>query len=177
MTYISYSAAQDPFHAVFRMLSLLKEPVPITYEVERVYIYDFYICFPWQIGKIEGVRSIPDFIRDRNALKRIYVQNEYEQIPEPRIMLQRMRPAQLAALNSLSSYGFLVPEHLKCGNVTRTDEPLPQSLEGKVNAFSEANRALFDFIKKKLSTLPLSGPNGLKAKTGLEEYRYDYVQT
>lgn len=173
--YISYSAAQDPFHAVFRIFCLLDGNGKTIYELDRILIYDFFVCFPWMVAEIEGVTKIPGFVKERNSVRRLYPQNDYEKIPEKRIMFKRMRPAQLAALNSFCSFGYLSPIEFRAEIVERLDKAMQDTLAVAVSQHLEKNRVLFGFIKSFLDPLPLSGAMGLKAKSGLEEFRYDVL--
>jgi hypothetical protein len=175
LMYISYSAAQDPFHAVFRAFCLLDGNRTSSYELERLLMYDFFVCFPWMVSEIEGVKKITGFIKELNRTGRLYPQNAYEQIPEKRIMFKRMRPAQMAAINSICSFGYLSPSALRDDRVERTDKPVPEKLAANVRQYVAANDVLFNFIRNFLDLLPLTGAMGLKAKTGLEEFRYDYI--
>jgi hypothetical protein len=151
------------------------EASSVSYEVERVFIYDLFICFPWLAGEIEGTKKIEGFTKARNLIRRTYQQGEYERIPEPWTMQQRIRPAQLAALNSLSSYGFIDVENWKAGVVVRTVKVIPAEIKANINFFLKRNCFLFEYIIGFLDKFEMKGKNGLKAKTGLEEYRYDYV--
>lgn len=175
--YISYSAAQDPFHAVFRTFCLLDGNNVSAHDLERLLIYDFFVCFPWMVSEIEKVTKIPGFVKELNQVRREYRQNSYEQIPEKRIMFKRMRPAQMAALNSLCSYGFLSPVEFEQEKIVRTAKEIPPTIAAKVKRQVTANAVLFGFVKNFLDLLPITGVSGLKAKTGLEEYRYDYIPT
>ncbi|WP_313058629.1 ABC-three component system middle component 5 [Agrobacterium cavarae] len=175
--YISYSAAQDPFHAVFRFFCLLDGINISAQELQRLLLYDFFVCFPWMVSDIEGVSKIPGFIKELNRTRRAYRRNSYEQIPEKRIMFKRMRPAQMAALNSLCSYGYLSPADFEGERVVRTAKEIPSSINLNVRSHVAANAVLFGFIKNFLHELPITGALGLKAKTGLEEFRYDYIPT
>lgn len=90
-------------------------------------------------------------------------------------MLRRMRASQLAAINSLGSYGFVDTEMLRGGVVKRTSEPLPATLMPNITAFIAKNKILLEFLVMRLNEVPLAGADGLKDRSGLEEFRYDYV--
>ncbi len=140
-------------------------------------MYDFFVCFPWMVSEIEGVTKIPGFVKELNRVRREYRQNSYEHIPEKRIMFKRMRPAQMAALNSLCSYGYLSLHDFEEEKIVRKDNEVPQAIADNVRNHVTSNAVLFGFIKGFLDLLPITGATGLKAKTGLEEFRYDYIPT
>lgn len=172
---ISYSAAQDPFHAVFRAFCILSYFQDAESEAERFRIYDFLLCFPWTISRVQGKRSIKGFQKTKNDLLKQYVKTDYDNIPDPPTMLKRMEPIQLAALNSMCSFGYLDMQHFKVGIIANTNKEIPERIRTHVDQFIKENNLLLLFLKTMLNQLPLNGGDGLKAKTGLEEYRYDYV--
>ncbi len=89
-------------------------------------------------------------------------------------MFKRMRPSQLAAINSLASYGYIDNDKFEKNLISVTTKSLPPSLAGEIDDYLKANSILFEFLLV-LGKLPMSSSDGLKAKTGLEEYKYDYV--
>jgi hypothetical protein len=62
---------------------------------------------------------------------------------------------------------------LESGVTFRTEQNLPESLLALMANQPEAERSLALFLSTKLSQVPFTGDNGLKARTGLLEYRYD----
>jgi hypothetical protein len=171
---LTYSAAHDPFHAVFRMLSILEATKATTFVLDRLLILDFFVCFPWAADIVSGSRKVPGFIVAQNRVIKAFRRNGYEQIPEPRVMFKRMRPSQLAAINSLASYGYIDNDKFEKNLISVTTKSLPPSLAGEIDDYLKANSILFEFLLV-LGKLPMSSSDGLKAKTGLEEYKYDYV--
>jgi hypothetical protein len=105
----------------------------------------------------------------------MYIKSTYDVIPEKTNMFRRMRPAQLAAVNSICSFGYIGKEEFISGNSLRTPKELPENLGKEVMDFRAQNSELFFFFESVLDKLPLQGGDGLKHKTGLDEYRYDYV--
>lgn len=173
--FISYSAAQDPFHAIFRILCILQNNATRVFELERLLITDFFVCFPWAVPEISGSRKVKGFIQAQNQVTRTYKKSEYEQLPERRVMFRRMRPSQLAALNSLCSYGYIGAKEFQTDKILRTQEAIPSIIATHVGEHVSSNEVLFSFLNNYLNELPMSTSDGLKAKTGLEEFRYDYI--
>jgi hypothetical protein len=81
MTAITYVAAFDPFHAIFRAVSLLEFGIGSGVEVDKVRIFDFYLCFPQLISKFEAVQKVPGFVKSRNKAKKQYADNPYLTLP------------------------------------------------------------------------------------------------
>lgn len=172
MIQLSYQAALDPFHALFRLLRLWpilsKGPLPR----ETVRILDFYLLFPFRIGEIKIAKRHLHFRR----LAKTYAHTKpYGEQPEGRAILNRMEPIQNAALNTLAANGFIDTDRLLLGEVRVTDVPIPDDIASRVNAANSNQVDLMEFLGLLASDYNLLGPDGLKDRTGLLEYRYDPV--
>lgn len=174
MTAITYVAAFDPFHAIFRTFSLLQFGVGINPEINRVRIFDFYLCFPQLINSFEGARDIAGFIKAKNKTKAHYPDNPYLTLPPPKQLFQRMEQHQLAGLNTLAALGFLDSDAFQKEIVTKSTKMPTDRLLADVTKFIQSNSELFELIGL-MAQLPLSGPNGLKKRSDLEEFRYDAI--
>lgn len=171
MVNITYLPANDAFHAAFRMFVLFPEQQSKTCPHESTLILDFYVCFPTLISEF---RSPKPLLKMHNALKRQYLPNTYQITPNHSIMFHRMRSAQTAALSSLQAYGFFDPNAFKGGIVARTAKELPERIGDIVETHRRQNAQLIAFLDE-LKDMTLYGPTGLRARSGLGEYRYDNV--
>jgi hypothetical protein len=172
MIQLSYQAALDPFHALFRLLRLWpilrKGPLPR----ETVRILDFYLLFPFRIGEIRIARPHTRYKR----LAKTYANTRpYGEQPEGRAILYRMEPIQNAALNTLAANGLIDPDRLLLGEVRATDAAIPDDIASRVNGANARQVDLMEFLGVLASDYNLLGPDGLKDRTGLLEYRYDPV--
>jgi hypothetical protein len=174
MTAITYVAAFDPFHAIFRTVSLLQFGIGSTSEVDKVRIFDFYLCFPQLIEKFEGVRDIPGFVKAKNRTKAKYPDNPYLKLPPPKQLFQRMAQHQIAGFNTLAALGFLDADAFQQDIVSMSTKKPTDRLLADVTKFIQSNSELFELIGL-MSQLPLSGPSGLKKRSDLEEFRYDAI--
>jgi len=172
MIQLSYQAALDPFHGLFRLLRLWpilsKGPLPR----ETVRILDFYLLFPFRIGDIRMAKS---HMRYRRLAKTYAHTKPYGEQPEGRAILSRMEPFQNAALNTLAANGLIDPDRLLLGEVRATDAPMPADIAVRVNAANDSQADLIEFLGVLASDYELLGPDGLKDRTGLLEHRYDPV--
>lgn len=171
MINITYLPANDPFHAVFRMLVLFPNEASVGCRKDTARILDFYICFPSLISEFRCPR---DLIKKHNALKRRYLPNSYQVTPRPAVMFRRMNAAQNAAASSLHSYGFFDHKAFMDGFIARTSKSLPGRLHEAVESHRQDNSELIEFLDH-LKTWTLFGSDGLRARSKLEEYRYDDV--
>jgi hypothetical protein len=172
MIQLSYQSAFDPFHAVYRLLRLwpIMRRAPLSRDAVR--ILDFYLLFPFRIGDIRFKRAHMKYRR----LTAAYAHTKpYGEQPEGRTILTRMEPMQSAALDTLAGSAMIDLEQLILGRVQVTDVPMPAELVERSSAANERHADLMEFLGVLASEYELLGPDGLKARTGLLEHRYDPV--
>lgn len=139
-------------------------------EVDKARILDFFLVFP---GTVKSVR-LPEELRDlRTTAKE--VANPFRDPVSNAATFMDMRHIQEAALKSIAASGLIEREPLSLGRVVRTVAPLPESLSAKVREFLSINDALTANILEGLARLPLLGQNGLKDRSKLMDFRYDFA--
>ncbi|MDI1275566.1 ABC-three component system middle component 5 [Polaromonas sp.] len=161
-----YHPAFDAYHCVFRMLKVLAK-VP-TLEFAKLRILDFYLCFPAEVSDIQIPR---EQVGIKKAAKEI--RNEYRGPVSVSRTFRDMEAIHLAAARLLASSRFLDPTSLENGIIVRTETPLPEALDKKLQEEVFLEGSVPDYIVSRMSQIPLTGMNGLKQRTGLMEYRYD----
>ena len=137
-------------------------------EVDKIRIWDFYLTFPNEARKII-------FPRELAELKKIFKKKEpnpYEDLIDPKRILDRMKSYQMAALKCLASYNLIDQTELTNGIVSRTNEPLPGEIRKKIADISTEKENTLKLIIG-FKDLPLYGRAGLKYRTGLIEFKYD----
>lgn len=85
-----------------------------------------------------------------------------------------MEPIQLAALSAMLSKKLVVETDLP-GVVQIQLDMFSQRLLESVQRYVKENNELILFLSEELPKIPLAGKAGLKDRSGLKEYRYDYV--
>lgn len=163
-----YHPAFDIYACVFRMLQLLEVMDKETIELERLRIWDFYLTFPNEARKIK-------FPMQLSELKKVFKEkdpNPYEDLIDPKRILQRMKSYQLAALKCLVSYGLIDGELLTKKVVKRTEKVLNQELIKEFLNISEERRNIIKLVIG-FAELPLYGAVGLKQRSGLLDFKYD----
>jgi hypothetical protein len=173
MIQLTYHAAFDVFHAVFRQFKireLLKEGFAVP--EEQIRIVDFYLVFPSRLG---NVRLPKDKIRFRKLLTKLSKIRPYSELPEDSVLFSRMRPIQEAAFHTLSIADFSDRDARKIGVLKRTSKPTPQVIETHIAAWKAEEEETIELFRSMLTEFELLGENGLKSRSGLGEYRYDAV--
>jgi len=173
MIQLSFQPAFDPFHAVYRLLRLwpiLKQFGPL--HRDQVRILDFYLLFPF---RADAIRLIPKHRKYKRLASDYSGTKPYGNQPDDRTVFDRMEPMQMAAMETLASRGLIDAEQLAVGRVEITDMPIPKEILERVESANRRDADLIELLGTLASDYDLSGQNGLKARTGLLEYRYDAV--
>jgi hypothetical protein len=173
MNELSYQPAFDAYHAVFRILRLREAVLhqgPL--HSDHLKILDFYLLFPFRLAQVR-------FKREHTRLKKVAHEYDhtkpYGELPEDRVLLSRMDSMQRAALNTLAANEFLNAKELSNGMVAAASKDLPSELTIEVAKANESDAALLAILTLLARDYDLLGPNGLKNRTDLLEYRYDAV--
>jgi hypothetical protein len=85
-----------------------------------------------------------------------------------------MEPMQLAAIETLVANQYFSAEAFDNDEIEATDKVVPIDIKERINALNSQEADLMSFLDV-LSQYPTSGDSGLKARTGLLEYRYDAI--
>ncbi|MCK4816254.1 hypothetical protein KA005_10840, partial [bacterium] len=139
---------------------------------ESIRILDFFLLFPFLIGDVklkQKDRKFRKFAENYNHLR------PYARMPESSQLLERMRPFQVAAAKGLAGSNLLDADSWKEGIFATTDVSLPPQLEETITNANAEQSDLLDMLSEFANSYPLSGPDGLKARSSLLEFRYDTV--
>jgi hypothetical protein len=173
MTQISFQPALDPFHATFRLLRLwplLNQHGPLHFNTVR--ILDFVLLFPFYI---RGIRLATKHQKHKKLSEKYPQLRPYGQLPDPRVLFERMEPMQTAAIQTVMSHGMLDEKAWKQGEVSPIGNEVPQSITRRVAELNEQQLELMGFLKVLATEYELTGDSGLKARTGLLDHRYDAI--
>jgi hypothetical protein len=163
-----YHPAFDAYHATLRMLALLA--FDKGFDVEKARILDFYLAFP---SAMLSMRLPAELSQVRAMLRQ--QENVYRDPVSAKRTFAEIRHVQMAAFGCLAAGGLIDSEKLEAGTVQRTQKPLPGALRSALNGFIENELPVLEVLTTKVAGIPTAGPNGLKDRSGLLEYRYDPV--
>jgi hypothetical protein len=173
MIQLSFQPALDPFHAMFRLLRLrplLREAGELP--VDHVRILDFYVAFPF---RIEGLRVKTEHRRLKTAAMKVDWPLPYGDQPEDKVVLARMEPIQEVALQTLASHTLIDGPKLDQGLVMVAEVPVPSGLAARIEDANVREGSLLALLGVLAGEYGLTGPGGLKERSGLLEHRYDAV--
>lgn len=164
-----YHPAYDAYHCVFRLLTILEDRKPL--EIDRIRILDFLLCFPTVVAafrlpqKAAGIRKSAKL-----------ADSAYRTPLSPKATFSALSASQDGALACLAAASFIATDRLREDVVERTNAPLPEHLRQQGAKLRERERLFFEQILPALLEIPLLGQDGLKARSGLLEHRYDTLQ-
>lgn len=171
MIHLSYHPAFDAFHAIFRFLRVTRRADILEIEVDKLRILDYYLLFPWRAS---AIRLSQKDLEVRRIAKRLEARRDYATLPTGDALLERMRPSQVAALQTMAMDGILDPVSLRDGAVKFKAYSLPEGLQKRIEGRIAEDSDTMKIIDI-LSGYPLLGEDGLKGRTSLLEHRYDKV--
>ncbi|MGV4528970.1 ABC-three component system middle component 5 [Ornithobacterium rhinotracheale] len=170
---ILYNNAFDLYHTIFRMLHLLsKVGDKRTIEVERIRIWDYYLLFTDEIFKLKPKRQEKEY---KELLKEIKItkKNPYYQVYDKRKTLEKIKPYQLSALNSLASYNIIDKEGLLREEIKINSFELLEEYARAVGNLSPREKNIITIVTTTFSDISLTGNSGLKKRSDLIESKYD----
>jgi hypothetical protein len=173
MTQLTYQAAFDPFHAVFRIVRLtpiIAAPTVVLQDVVR--ILDFYLLFPFRINEL---RLNPGHKKYKKLYERYESSRPYGDQPDSRSLFERMQPMQSAAQETLAAQNILEPRLLAEHKIQLIVENVPPELATRAEEVNQREADLIEFLAVLATEYELMGANGIKARSGLMEFRYDAI--
>jgi hypothetical protein len=162
-----YHPAFDINHARLRIIQLLEGLRDREVPFDLLRILDFYFLFPHLLADVQlkqGMTRIKRELRRRG--------NKYNRVPAPKVLIRQMEGIHETAVRALQASN-LVDMAQDMAVVKRSDIPLPEALKKVIADQPDQEQTLANILSGEVATIPLNGPNGLKARTGLLEYRYD----
>ena len=169
---ITYNPAFDLYHSIFRMAHIVHRlDVGESFEIDKVRIWDFYLLFPEKVHTIHLHLDEKDFRTYRNKIKRL--NNPYEYRGDNRKLFEWIKPVQMSALSCLVSCGILSKDAYLTGRVCLQNQQALDAFIHEAGLLSDRENNSLSFLSLLSRTMPLTGINGLKARTELIESRYD----
>lgn len=166
---LMYHPAQDINHCVFRILMTTENSEHDMLKIDVYRLIDFYTLFPYLLRLIAKLPS---------PLHRF--KSKFNEIPEPfeslkntRRIIYELEQLQSIAMQNLVAKGLLDSKSFNEGYLKRTDKKLPASFSDAIRDSRLLKEDWFEVLINEFPKAKLTGNNGLKARTGLMEYRYD----
>ncbi|WP_198559565.1 ABC-three component system middle component 5 [Aeromonas sobria] len=163
---IIYHPANDVNHCSYRILNILFSAKDNKVHCDMLKIVSFYYIYPHLLKRME---SLP---RPLNYQAKIInnINDSFELTPSPSNLFFEMNSTHEAAIFSLRQKSLI---NIDKNIVNLEKENLPNELIKRFEADKITKSDLFKILVECLPKVKLDGDNGLKAKCGLMEYKYD----
>jgi hypothetical protein len=167
VTQLVYHPAFDPYNALLRMVRILAAS-PEGLDPTALRILDFYLLFPESLADARLTPQLRSLVRRLAAEPRY----PYDKLPATKTLFERMESSHEAARQTLLAKGFAAANGSK---IRLLANRLPTELLDLVDEQNKNEASLMAAISSIAAAFSTEGPNGLKDRSGLAEYRYDVV--
>lgn len=165
---ILYHHSFDVYHGVYRYLYILNFLPLKRYEIQRMFIMDFYSVFP---ANAYNIRFPKQYVRLKNKFKKVL--NEYDYIKNYKQVFNNMNSYQFISLKCLASYNLIDTNAFAEGYVLRTLTEVPFAVPSLYRHNMGLDSNVRELLQSFLCKEQLLGVDGLKSRTNLVEFRYD----
>lgn len=164
-----YHPIHDVNHCVYRLLLILETTQHSTIDIDLYRIVDFYTIFPSML------KNIKPFPAELSAFKRVLkeIPEPYERLTNVKRTMHELEPIQTTAIQNLLAKNIIDLEAFRARKLERTDTKLPQEIAAGLRESVLVNEEWFRMLINEFPTISFTGRKGLKARTGLMEFRYD----
>jgi hypothetical protein len=160
----------DPHHCALRLACLAGDSERSDMEWGHARILDFFITFPHLLS---NVRVMKKDLSHRQAIGSVPL--PYENLSSPSRLFFQLAEIQERAVRLLAAGGVVNRSAFLDGVFRLADSGMPDAIKKIAQSLAYRQSDWYSFIVKQLAGYPLGGPNGLKARSGLMEFRHDAV--
>lgn len=164
-----YHPIHDVNHCVFRVLLILENSQHNHIDLDLFRLIDFYLLFPHLINMIKPFPS--ELASFKKVIKQI--PEPYELIGNVKRTMYELEAIQTTAIQNLMAKNLIEIDSYKNNSLQRTEELLPKSIYEKVISSEVVKEEWFRMLINEFPTVNFFGKKGLKARSGLMEFRYD----
>lgn len=165
---LQYHPAYDVGHTMMRLIRIASNSKHLPIEIEKLFILDFFYLFP---AHLSTLRVPKDMVKERNSVKVQF--NNYFDPYYAKDTFLKLYPISSNAAQLLASKNVLEKDRFFEGFADMNrDTHLYIEISSDI-LHDNINTRLLDFVANRLASIPLLGPEGLKARSSLLEHRYD----
>ncbi|HAL45631.1 MAG TPA: hypothetical protein DCP47_06935 [Phycisphaerales bacterium] len=163
-----YHPAFDIYHGVLRILKLLISLPQEEVEIEKLKILNFYFLFPELISQIRLSRTHQKYKKLSTTGNKYNVASVSGQEKQVFVRIEPFNEIILAYLET-KNYIKIHEIYLEFFATKLPKETF------ELCKIKDDEKELIDFLSKVLASYQIRGTDGLKARTGLLEFKYDDV--
>jgi len=166
---LTYHPIFDSNHCLFRIFFLLQRLEGVPLEIDKVRLFDFYLCAPHSL-KILRTNSNELRSKKKNILNSL---SRYDEIDNPKTLFFDAESIQFTVLNYLAAKNIVSVDQYKKGYVVINSDNYSETIVS--NEKKSILPKVIALIEDELQNIPLLGNDGLKHRSNLMEYRYDLL--
>lgn len=161
---LAYHPVIDANHCAFRIVTLLTDIKHDPVLWDHLKLLDFYLVFPHLLSAVRLPHGMKKQVR--------WGTNPYEEVINPQRLMFELGSIQEQTARSLVAKGILDRDAFVAGKASLLRPEVLASVHSDTDFRSTD---WYRLITDQLATMRLDGRDGLKARTGLMEFRYDAV--
>lgn len=170
MVALVYHPAYDPYGCVLRSVQFLTASDQALF-AEQLRLFDFLLLFPEFISTFRLSPSTRSRFKRTSFRPRF----RYEERPPAKRLFSEMELSFEAALQTLKTKEIIVSTDINTDIFLLNRKAVPEGLDALVAKRNVIEAELIEFLIHLNSSFSFFGPDGLKARSGLMEFRYDIV--
>lgn len=164
-----YHPIHDVNHCVYRLLLILENTQHPEIDIDLYRMVDFYMIFP------SLLKNIKPFPSELSVFKRLLkeIPEPYERLANIKRTIHELEPIQTTAIQNLLAKSFIDLDAFRTKKLKRSAIDLPEEISVGLSKNKLIDEEWFRMLINEFPTISFTGKKGLKARTGLMEYRYD----
>lgn len=164
-----YHPSQDINHCLYRLILILNLSEKDFISVETYRVIDFYTLFP---HLLKMIKPLPNELRSYRKLFNS-VKDPFEAIKNTKRVMFELENFQSICIQNLIAKGLIDKGYFDNGQLKLNSDKIPEKLIESINNSHLSKESWFKAIINNFPDISFNGKNGLKARTGLMEFRYD----
>ena len=164
-----YHPIHDVNHCVYRILLILENSQHSHIDLDLFRLIDFYLLFPHLIKEIKPFPA--ELISFKKVIK--HIPEPYEFIGNVKRTMHELEAIQTTAIQNLMAKNIIEIDSYQNKSLKRTEELLPESIYEIIMNNAVVKEEWFRMLINEFPNVTFFGKKGLKARSGLMEYRYD----
>ncbi|WP_299197174.1 ABC-three component system middle component 5 [uncultured Amphritea sp.] len=163
-----FHPAKDINHIIYRVLLVMYSSAQ-PMELERLKVVCFYFVFPQYMKKIKPWPN--DIKKYKKTVGK--VKESFEHVGNLKKLFFDVSKSFDVAISLLVSKGIIDRDAFLEGDVFVYFNKVPAVIMEVIYADENIKNEVFEVLVNGLAVTPFDGINGLKARSGLVEYKYD----
>jgi hypothetical protein len=165
---INYHPVGDAYHCCYRLLILTEATKSEVISYDLLRLMDFYFLFPHLLKKISLPNTYKKYRKNFDS-----IEEPFEVLSSPTRVFYTLSGVQDTAFRSLVARGYFERNAFMEKSEVRLINPLENNITKLFESEGKIKEEWFSAFVEIFLKSEFHGEKGLKARSGLLEYRYD----